>query len=117
MGGNRINKKILLITAGIISIVVIVSFIIGILWYRVDWGTPSPSSPFAVKQDIDNKTLIVKYVREEGLSWENVKLMNDSSASLPDGTIEVEDTITNCNGSVILVWIPNNSVIAYFDFE
>lgn len=116
MDGDGINKKIIILFAGIISILIIVSFITGNFWLWNGWDTPSPPSAFIVEQDIENKTLTVISVKETGLSWENVELF-EGSATLPNGTIEINDVITNCSGNVVLVWKITGIVIANFDFE
>ena len=45
-----------------------------------------------------------------GLSWSNVDKKN-SICTLPTGTINAGDYITNCEGDIILVWRPSNSAI------
>ena len=51
----------------------------------------------------------------DGLSWSNVD-KRDSNCTLPTGTIDGGDYITNCAGNIILVWKPSNSVLIQCDF-
>jgi hypothetical protein len=50
------------------------------------------------------------------LSWEDVEIFK-GSATLPEGTIEINDVITDCNGELVLVWKPTASVLADVAFS
>ena len=50
------------------------------------------------------------------LDWSNVD-KGDSRCDLPSGFIHAGDIITNCSGTVILRWIPTNTLINFWNFR
>jgi hypothetical protein len=55
--------------------------------------------------DSINKTLTVQEIYSNGrtLQWPEV-IISKGSATLPDGTIDVGDKITDCKGNLVLKW-------------
>jgi hypothetical protein len=49
------------------------------------------------------------------INWSNVNIKN-GECNLPSGYIRAGDMVTNCTGYLILVWIPNNTVIGEWNF-
>jgi hypothetical protein len=68
--------------------------------------------------DIDkyNKTITIISI-EEGtdLYWYNVKYLN-GTATLPTGSIDEGDIITDCIGKLDFKWIPTNEVFLHCEF-
>ena len=50
------------------------------------------------------------------INWSNVNIKS-GECNLPPGHIRAGDMVTNCIGYLVLVWIPNNSVIGEWDFK
>src|SRR4030042_6962054 len=73
--------------------------------YPIKLQDPTPAIGWLPKTDSVLVTLA-----PSGLSWSNVD-KRDSHCTLPTGTIDGGDYITNCAGNVVLVWIPSNSVL------
>ena len=65
-----------------------------------------------------NKTLTVQEIYSNGrtLYWPEVIIVN-GSANLPYGTIEVGDTITNCEGYLVLKWRDTENLIFSKEFS
>jgi hypothetical protein len=93
----------------IIAVVIVACLVIPIAFFVYsqvlsDWETPPQPEVISFVRNNDNGTLTVYRILEElyfnNLTWENVKL--EGIATLPSGKIDVEDVITNCNGTVSL---------------
>ncbi len=54
-----------------------------------------------IQNDINN-TITVDSISESGLNWANIQITG--TAIKPTGTIEKEDKITKCSGTVIVFW-------------
>jgi hypothetical protein len=69
-------------------------------------------------KDITNKTLTVTEFYSQGstLHWPQVAI-NNGSATLPFGTIDVGDVITNCEGYLELIWGDTGIHIISTDFN
>ena len=52
---------------------------------------------------------------DKGLEWDNVTITS-GSCELPTGSIIAGDTINNCKGTLVLSWIPSNTVIGKWKF-
>lgn len=59
-----------------------------------------------------------KELSDFDLIWENIKLWEkkEGNATLPTGSINVGDVITNCSGQVCLIWKPSGDVFWCSDF-
>ena len=68
--------------------------------------------------DLNNKTLTVKEIYSQGrtLYWPDVTIA-DGSATLPYGTIDVGDIITDCEGHLVLKWGDMGHLIFSGDFN
>jgi hypothetical protein len=67
--------------------------------------------------DSMNKTITVKEIHSgRTLHWPEV-VNTSGSASIPSGTIDVGDKITNCEGFLILVWRDTDNVIFSAEFS
>ena len=51
--------------------------------------------------------------------WEDIEIYPGlgGSANLPTGLIKKGDVITNCNGIITLRYVPENMLVAYYDFS
>ncbi len=50
-----------------------------------------------------------------GLNWSNVSIRS-GNCILPTGNITAGDRITDCEGLLILIWIPSNTIIGKWKF-
>jgi len=68
--------------------------------------------------DTINKTLTVTEIYAQGrtLHWPEVNI-TDGSATLPSGTIDVGDVITDCEGNLELIWKDTGINIISTDFS
>jgi len=55
-------------------------------------------------------------IASPNINWSNVNIKS-GECNLPSGHIRAGDIVTNCTGYLVLVWIPNNSVIGEWDFR
>ena len=69
-------------------------------------------------KDTTNKTLTVTEIYSQGrtLYWPEVNI-SEGSATLPFGTIDVGDVITNCEGYLKLIWKETCNYIFSADFS
>ena len=68
--------------------------------------------------DTANKTLTVKEIYSDGgtVYWPEVTV-NNGSATLPSGTIDLGDVITDCDGYLVLVWSDTGNHLFSIDFN
>jgi hypothetical protein len=68
--------------------------------------------------DTVNKTLTVNEIYSDGITlyWPEVTV-NDGSATLPFGTIDVGDVITDCEGYLELIWSDTGNHLFSIDFN
>ena len=69
--------------------------------------------PIIVFNKKDDTLLVI--TASPDIDWSNVNIKS-GECNLPSGFIRAGDTVTNCSGHLIIVWIPNNSVIGEWDF-
>lgn len=81
--------------------------------------TDSPTIIF--ETDTQNKILTVSDTHPEDMEWHwpQVSLisLDNGSATLPHGTIQIGDQITDCKGYFELVWETTGSTIITADFR
>ena len=103
----------------IIIIRVIISITIFLVFVYAYWTTSNvipPSYPYLeFTQDKNFKTLTVNETDLVGESWEGI-VIHSGNATLPTGTIDIGDTITNCSGNLMLIFDPANTIIGEWDF-
>ena len=68
-----------------------------------------------VKDDV-NKTLTVESCGEN-LIWDYLKIGGTGEGILPDGSIDVGDTIINCSGEIILIYTPMQTMLGSWTFS
>lgn len=76
-------------------------------WFITPHTTPSP---IVFRQE--NNTLIVIEVKQN-LTWENFVVIR-GNATLPTGTVDPGDIITNCSGAppyggILVEWLPSKT--------
>jgi len=79
---------------------------------------------FVCTVDVDNATLTVKElsfdseVYPNGLYWDRVRKLPSGNATLPTDAwkINVGDVLTNCNGTLILIYQPTDQLLGEWDF-
>lgn len=75
-----------------------------------------PKPPAIFTMDKNTRTLTVQKIYDDNAKWEEHELCS-GSATLPRGTINEGDKITNCKGNVALRHVPSNTLLGGFDFE
>jgi len=74
-----------------------------------------PPIPPAIGWLKNSDSILVTYAPSD-LSWANVD-KKESHCTLATGTISAGDYVTNCEGPVVLVWTPSNSVLFNGNFK
>jgi len=114
------KTKILLVTLiGCISFL-IVGWII-VYTYVSGSGPDFPTAPdITFTMNESNMTLTVENIqiytndKTQEPIWENIAIRGN--ATLPFGPIDVGDMVTNCSGTVTLIWLPYYSIINEWEF-
>jgi hypothetical protein len=118
------EKKIKIIVVILVALIVVgISLVFGSMWYAQqiyknvsDINPPGPEAP-AVTYDMNTTADTITITSISGtpgeLIWSNVEPLNSSvihfQATLPTGTIDVGDVITDCDGPVLLLWKPTGA--------
>ena len=91
---------------------------LGILLGYID-PQQTPQTPNIVfGQDLVNDTLTVASVSPDDVLWSDItEIGNGSCDPLPTGNVAVGDTLTHCQGIIVLWYIPRNEVIGVFEFD
>ena len=114
-------KQLLLLIIGVIIIFIII--VLSKRWIAEkvfeevsDVIGPSPvnnAPPVTYEKNETARTITITSIEGEPdeLLWSNVELYNPQDmysmeATLPNGTIDVGDVITDCDGLIFLMWIP-----------
>jgi len=90
-------------------------------WVRVGmllgFVSPVPLTPnIDFVADTVNRTITVN-ATDPGVAWSYIGQMgNGTCSSLPTGNVTVGQMITNCSGSIILVYIPRGDALFTADF-
>jgi len=118
------DKKIVrIILILVIVCVVLISIMYATRWFAQEiyedvsnMTPPGPEVP-SVTYDVDKAAGTITITSIEGnsdeLVWSNVELLEsylDFNATLPTGTIDEGDVITDCEGPVALVWKPSGAI-------
>lgn len=80
-------------------------------YYWLAGVVPNPTILFDQGENI----LLVRSIDSTGLFWEDMQIIG--TATLPTGSINAGDKITDCSGTVTIVYVPTNSIIGEFIFE
>lgn len=112
------NKEIKIIV-GIIVIAILVSIFV-IMWIFINSGLrPCCGDEYTINltEDSTKKTLTVTHIgySPKSLNWSDIEVRGN--ATLPTGTIDIGDIITNCSGEVVLIFLPENILIGDWIFE
>jgi hypothetical protein len=125
------EKKIKLIVLIVALIVVAaICFFIASRWAAqqiyedvTDMTGHPPEAP-SVTFNVDKTGGTITITSIEGnpaeLVWSNVELLHSNavfSATLPTGTIDQGDVITDCQGPVLLIWKPNGAFFIQATFD
>jgi hypothetical protein len=118
------EKKIKIIVVLLVALVVVgISLVFGSIWiaqenYKKVQNIipPAPEAPhvtYNVNTTADTITITSISGNPGELIWSNVELLNSSvihfQATLPTGTIDIGDVITDCDGPVLLIWKPTGA--------
>lgn len=92
---------------------------VGVLLGTIDPNWKPPETPdIGFAMDDVNNTLTVEYVYPDDISWTDIDQIGSGSCDpLPSGTIAVDDTITNCQGIIVLRYKLTNGIIGIFEFD
>ena len=116
------EKKIKIILLVVIIVIAVIGFLFATRWVAQDiyedvsnMQPPVLQAP-TVTYDVDNTAGTMTITSIEGnpeeLLWSNVELADayvEFQATLPSGTIDEGDIITECEGPVLLIWKPNGA--------
>ena len=84
------------------------------------YGGPSHEDEINIffRTDKISKTLTVEEIFSQGrtLYWPEV-IVTEGSATLPFGTIDIGDKITDCEGHLVLKWKDTDNLIFSNDFD
>ena len=106
----RIHQGIKIITVLVVLFVVILfNGYMQANWFITPRSTPSP---IVFRQE--NNTLLVIEVKQN-LTWENFVIIK-GNATLPTGTVDLGDIITNCSssnlyGTIEVEWLPTKTLL------
>jgi len=69
-------------------------------------------------QDNENDELLLIMVEStiSGENWNNIMQVGSGSCNMPTGTITAGDRITECQGTIVLIWEPTNEFIGTWEF-
>jgi len=92
---------------------------VGVILSIIDpdfWKAPEvPEINF--EMDMANNTLTVQYINTEDVLWSDIDQIGSGNCDpFPSGTVAVGDMITNCQGIIVLRYIPTNGIIDVFEF-
>jgi hypothetical protein len=82
--------------------------------HNEEWSRCWPGPTIKLSKDENDKTLTVSAADPFNLEWSNFEVMGN--ATIPSGTVDVGDVITNCSGAVKLVYKPCDTIIGSWDF-
>jgi branched-subunit amino acid transport protein AzlD len=114
------NKKILILS--ILSIIVVLALLVWIFYNPLNTSSSDDTiieliTP-VITIDIDKynqTTTILSIENGTDLFWSNVELVN-GTATLPTGSIDEGDIITECIGILDFKWKPTNEVFLHCEF-
>lgn len=66
--------------------------------------------------DKASKTLTVQKIYDDSLNWQKTETCS-RKATLPTGSIQVGNVVTNCEGNLSLRHIPTNVLFGAYDFK
>ena len=66
--------------------------------------------------DKASKTLTVQKTYDDSLNWQKTEICS-GKATLPTGTVQVGDVVTNCEGNLSLRHIPTSVLFGAYDFK
>lgn len=115
------NKTIIILVVAVIAIAAI-GFLIATRWVAQEiyedvadmTGTPAEGPSVTYDVDLIAGTMTITSIEgdPEELLWSNVELADiyvEFQATLPIGTIDEGDVITDCEGPILLIWKPTGS--------
>lgn len=111
------KKEIKILVIAVVFI--LTAAIITIFWYGEIYGFgpqsyQSINPQIEFEEDLIDKTLTVVNL-DMDLDWENITI-SSGYATLPSGTINVGNVITNCSGHVALIYEHTNTLLYTGDF-
>ena len=72
--------------------------------------------PAVFTMDKASKTLTVQKIYDSNLEWDKTEVCS-GKATLPTGTVQVGDVVTNCEGNLALRHVPTNILFGGYDFN
>jgi hypothetical protein len=112
------KKLTKIIVGGIIVIsLILASVVIYINYSTLGWDSYPAHFVMYCEKDSANKTLRVTDVEKPSYyKWNEIEVIM-GNATLPIGTINTGDLITNCSGVVKLVYNPSATLLGEWNFE
>ena len=71
--------------------------------------------PVVFTMDKATKTLTVQHLYDTSLKWDKTEICS-GKATLPQGPVNIGDTVKNCEGNVALRHIPTNTLFGAYNF-
>ena len=112
-------KKLTKIIVGIIIVIILVSIsmVVYIKYTTGGWDSYHTHFVMYCEKDSTNNTLRVTSVEKLSYyEWNEIEVIL-GNATLPTGTIDMGDLITNCSEVVKLVYNPSSTFLGEWDFE
>ncbi len=109
------NEKIILVI-----VIIFIAAIIGglLISYQIMGSDNKPYREMPIINCIkqNNTLIVVNYYSgdwsDSDLIWDNIEIYEErGNATLPTGTIDKGDVITNCSGEVCLIWKPTQGLV------
>ena len=111
----HIKTKILII-ASATTVVIILAFILYFNSMAIVDASKDVDIDFWANDIEKTLTIITIYPANEPLYWNDISVTN-GSATLPTGTIDLNDVITDCDGFVELTYKPTETTLYEHNFE
>jgi hypothetical protein len=92
---------------------------LGILLGYIDPSQQQNQTPdIGFQQDLVNNTLTVTYVSAIDILWSDISEIGAGECDpFPGGNVTAGDMITNCNGIIVLQYLPTYEVLGVFEFD
>ncbi len=91
---------------------------VGILLGFVEPQVPPTTPEVVFTQDWTNRTLTVTAVNAQTILWSNIDMIGSGACNpLPTGNVTIGQQITNCSGTIVLRYLPTDTILYVADFS
>ena len=111
---NKTNKLLKVIVA----VIVIAALISVVVYYFL---LPRPGSvdkfyPNLICSHDDIEDIITVVIVDDDLLWSEIQIIGNCNTSGLGTYVKIDDEITNCSGTIIIIYIPTNMLIDEWNF-